>query len=75
MTDVRITRAPVTSSSIASLGYSRDHHVLEVEFRETGDVYRYFMVRPESYEALIKAESIGRYFNAEIRDKNPSRKM
>ncbi len=75
MTDVRITRAPVTSTSIASLGYSREHHVLEVEFRESGDVYRYFMVRPEVYEALVKAESVGRFFNAEIRDKNPSRKV
>lgn len=62
------------SSSIASIGYSEAHHVLEVEFHH-GDVFRYFMVRPHTYAALLSAPSIGRYFNNEIRDRYPSEKQ
>jgi hypothetical protein len=58
-------RAPVESSSLASVGYQGA--VLEVEFRN-GGVYRYIDVPEEVHRRLMSAESKGRFFNFEIRD-------
>ena len=60
-------RTPVTSSVIASLGYDPDAKILEVEFR-TGRIYQYFPVPPSVHQALLNAESRGRYFNEQIRE-------
>lgn len=60
-----ILRTPVSSSSIASIGYAADA-TLEVEFRH-GAVYRYFAVPKEVYDAMTLAESIGAYFNRSVR--------
>jgi hypothetical protein len=56
-------RFPVRSTSIASIGYSPVERELEIKFRESGDVYRYFDVPNEEYEAFIAAESKGTYLN------------
>lgn len=57
-------RAQVDSEAIASVGY--EGTALEVEFT-TGRVYRYFGVSRPVYEALMRAESRGAYFNKWIR--------
>jgi hypothetical protein len=62
-----VSRTPVSSSSIASIGYS-PLAVLEVEFR-SGAVYRYFAVPRAAYEALVASESKGSYFNRNIRSR------
>ena len=59
-------RDPVSSSVIKSLGYSDEARVLEVEFH-TGRVYQYFLVPRALYEKLLRAESIGSFFNHEVR--------
>ncbi len=56
-------RVAVESASIASIGYDRKRRELEVEFRETGDVYRYFKVSAAEYADFIAAESKGSYLN------------
>jgi len=61
-------RQRVKSSVIAALEYDSETNVLEVEFR-TGRLYRYFLIPPKVYEALLHAQSIGEYFNREIRDR------
>lgn len=53
----------VDSSSIASIGYEAATRELEIEFRESGDVYRYFDVPGEEYAAFMAAESKGSYLN------------
>ena len=63
-------REPVSSSVIASVGYSADENLLEVEFR-TGRVYTYHRVPPSVYAGLRAARSVGRYFNDRIRDRYP----
>jgi hypothetical protein len=45
------------------MGYDPEARVLEMEFRDTGDVYRSFDVPPEEYEAFLRAESKGTYLN------------
>ena len=61
-------RDPVRSSVIASVGYSPDENLLQVEFT-TGRVYTYHRVPPHVHAALLAARSIGRYFNTRIRDR------
>lgn len=60
-------REPVRSSNIVSIGYDAYARVLEIEFR-TGSVYQLLEVPQHEYEALITADSIGSYFNFNIRD-------
>ena len=61
-------RDAVESSSLRSVGYDPRRQVLEVEFA-TGRRYQYLDVPPEAYEALMAAPSLGRHFNAHVRDR------
>jgi hypothetical protein len=56
-------RIPVRSTSIASIGYLPAERELEIKFRSSGDVYRYFDVPGEEYAAFLAAESKGTYLN------------
>jgi hypothetical protein len=56
-------RLAINSTSIASIGYEPLQHQLEIEFRDSGEVYRYFGVSAEEYAAFLKAESKGTYLN------------
>ena len=56
-------RIRVDSTSVASIGYQPSRRELDIEFRASGDVYRYFNVPSEEYAALIAAESKGTYLN------------
>lgn len=67
-----IVRHPVTSSTIASVGYSSG--TLEIEFR-SGSVYRYSDVPVEVLRGLEASESKGRYFNDAIRDRFTYRRL
>ena len=57
----------VVSTTLATVGYDRAGHILQLEFR-SGAVYRYFGVPAEVHNGLLRASSIGRYFNREIRE-------
>ena len=61
-------RVPVKSTSIKSIGYDEKEKILEIEFH-TNFVYQYFDVPVEVYEALVKAESKGKYYNINIKNK------
>ncbi len=57
-------RTPIPdSTTIASAGYDPKRHELEIEFHDSGNIYRYFEVPPEEYAALLAAPSRGAYFN------------
>jgi hypothetical protein len=66
-----LTRLPVSSTNLASVGYSTELQSLDVEFRRRGDVYRFFFVPPSLYVELLRASSIGAYFNRCIRNRFP----
>ncbi|MCQ4279331.1 KTSC domain-containing protein [Pseudomonas stutzeri] len=55
-------RVAVNSSSLRALGYDPDEQALEVEFHN-GSQYRYEQVPAEVVQALLQADSLGRYFN------------
>jgi KTSC domain len=61
-------RLAVTSESLASVGYDEARRLLEVEF-SSGEVYRYYDVPPAVYEQLMRADSHGRYFIANVRSR------
>ena len=56
-----MTRIPVISSNISSIGYDEDTSTLEIEFH-SGAIYQYFDVPPNVYQGIIEASSIGQYF-------------
>jgi len=53
----------VDSTVIASLGYDPCRRELEIEYRESGEVYRYFEVPGREYTSFLAAESKGTYLN------------
>lgn len=61
-----MTRTPVSSSTIASIGYDPTTEILEVEFHKTG-LYQYFNVPGFLYESFMAASSQGVFFNSHIR--------
>ncbi len=60
-------RTAVESSNLASVGYDEKSKTLEIQFNH-GGIYEYYDVEKEIYEALMNAESHGRYFYYNIRD-------
>lgn len=63
----------VESSMIHAVGYDPERRLLEVVFN-SGRVYCYEQVPPEVYEALMAAESKGRFMRAAIIDVYPYRR-
>ncbi len=58
---------PVESSCFSAVGYDYDGSTLVVEFLDSGSVYLYYDVPEWEYEELIYSESIGGYYNDEIK--------
>ena len=58
---------PVSSSTIAAVGYDEDTQTLRVEFNNTG-LYEYSKVPKMFYQGLLNADSVGKYFHANIKD-------
>lgn len=55
-----MTRIPVISSNVKSVGYERN--VLEVEFLNNS-IYQYKDVPRQVYSDMLAAQSIGKYLN------------
>ena len=56
-------RKQVDSTTIASIGYTPQDCELDIEFRATQDVYRYFGVPAQEHAEFMAAESKGYYLN------------
>jgi len=66
-----IPRESVDSKVIASIGYRKRRHILEIEF-VNGAVYRYLEVASSVYRELMAAESKARYYDGNIKGNYPS---
>lgn len=64
-----------TSSSIERVYYDAKQRTLKVRFRASGKTYIYEGVGEDVYDALMAADSMGAYFNANIRDRYPFREI
>jgi hypothetical protein len=62
----RVKLIPVQSSGVNRVGYDYMGERLFLEY-EGGKLYEYFRVPEERYDALMSADSIGRYVNYEIK--------
>lgn len=60
-------REKVKSTALKSVGYNPDERLLETELI-TERIYQYKEVPEVIYHNLMKAESLGRYYNKYIRD-------
>jgi KTSC domain len=61
-------REAVQATALASVGYSKGLHALEIEFRN-GAIYRYLNVDPAIYHDLMIAPSKARFYDENIRRK------
>ena len=62
-----MTRTPVSSSNLKSVGYDNVSHTLEIQFH-SGGVYQYMNVPPSVFAALMAASSHGSFFARAIRN-------
>jgi len=69
------TRVLVESSAISSISYDPKSQTLDIEFRTSGETYRYFEVPEDEYQGLLMAPSKGTYLNSEIKPKYRTRKI
>ena len=69
-----MTRSPVKSSTIKSLGYDPESKRMHVEFH-SGGVYEYADVQPHEHAKLCAAESCGKHFHAHIRSAKKGKKL
>ena len=67
-------RTIVHSSTLRSVGYDEDNHILELEFASK-EVYRYYNVSGGIYLGLMIAQSKGSFFNVSIKDKYEYKKL
>jgi hypothetical protein len=64
-----MTRTPVDSSQIKTVGYDASSRVMHVEFQD-GEVYAYQNVLPHQHQQLMTADSVGSHFHARFKN-NP----
>lgn len=62
----RIRRRPVVSCVVDAICYNDESRLLDIEY-SGGEAYRYSAVPPEELQALLSADSIGRYVNYRIK--------
>ncbi len=56
----------VSSSQIEAIGYDEASKTLAVQFRK-GAIYHYENVTPELYKSFSTADSLGKFFGANIK--------
>jgi hypothetical protein len=66
-----IEMLPACSTMAAQVGYDYDREILQIEFK-SGSVYQYSEVEPELWEDLQETDSIGSFYNQEIKGYYPS---
>jgi hypothetical protein len=69
-----IRREPLSSSALATAGYSKRQHILEIEFCN-GAIYRYLDVPPSVYRDFMSAKSQARYYDWNIKGRYASLRL
>lgn len=57
----------VTSTMLAEVGYDPDYQILLLRFRSNGSLYSYDEVPQRVYDEFIDSDSLGSYFNNNIK--------
>ena len=61
-----MTRTPVTSSQLKSVGHDPATNKMHIEFKN-GVVYEYDGVSTADHQALVGAASVGQHFNKHVK--------
>ncbi|HEY9810391.1 MAG TPA: KTSC domain-containing protein [Halomicronema sp.] len=69
-----ISMLPVNSTMASAIGYDPDQQTLQVEF-SSGKVYQYTDVEEETWESLCQADSIGGFYNNQIKGNYNCRRL
>jgi KTSC domain len=69
-----IEMLPACSTMAAQVGYDDEREILQIEFNN-GAVYQYLEVEPELWADLQATDSIGSFYNQEIKGLYPSVKI
>ncbi len=64
----------VQSSHLERVGYDKQAQELYVEFKD-GSLYCYTSVSEETYDELVRADSVGKFFHAHIYGQRNYRKI
>jgi hypothetical protein len=68
-------RQRVQSAALQSVGYDAKAKILELEFRDNGDVWQYIGVKPSVYKKFISSASLGNFFVTKVKGKYPEQKI
>ncbi|AYL97191.1 KTSC domain-containing protein [Mucilaginibacter celer] len=68
-------RQRVQSSALSSVGYDPESRILELEFKESGDVWQYFGFPLATYKRFIESASLGHFFSKSIKGRYPELKV
>lgn len=68
-------RRHVNSSRIHTVAYDMDHQLLEIEFQQQHEVYRYQHVPITIFHLLMASKSKGRFFAEKIQNQYPWNKV
>jgi hypothetical protein len=68
-------RHHVQSTALQSVGYDPDNKILELEFRDNGEIWQYFKLPLSVYRRFIHSESLGNYFVTKIKGKYREEKI
>lgn len=66
--ETKIKRVPIASSNIATVGYDKETHILEIEFHH-GAIYQYIDLQERVFEELMSSPAKGAYFMNKIKSK------
>ena len=69
------TRVVIESDAISSIRYDPKAQTLDIEFKATGEIYRYFEILEDEYKKLLTADSKGAYLNSQIKPKYRATKI
>jgi len=69
-----VERKRINASNIRAIGYDAARQLLEVEFT-SGSIVQYSGVSPEVHRRFINAPSAGSFFQDQIEENFPSKKV
>lgn len=72
---VDIAMTPVQSSQIEAIGHDAATSTLRVKFKGSGSTYDYAGVPADVHGKFLKAESIGKFFGAQVKGKFDFKKL
>lgn len=57
----------IPSTNLAEVGFDEQSETMEVVFDHAGERYRFFNITPTTFEAMMNANTPGKYFYHHIR--------